>query len=149
MFGIWTKVFENHIGNSLKLVECGTVDSSCSVLDISFHPWLRMPKNCLWVNTRKMPYSRKIHLESNCPGCFFLWQVYELCKLCMEKTVILFPMCGCQGCLQKTPTYAEARELQSQSVHAFAAGEASVGFFQVARKVVKPKKIGCDRPTRA
>ena len=58
---------------------------------------------------------------------------------------IFLSMCGCQGCLQKTPTYAEARELQSQSVHAFAAGEASVGKFQVAKKVVSEENQAANK----
>ena len=71
LIGIWTKVFGKHIGDSMKLVECGTVDSSCSVLDTSFHPWLRTPENCLWVNTRECPTQRKYTLNPTVPVLFF------------------------------------------------------------------------------
>ena len=54
----------------MKLVECGTVDSICSVLDISFHPWLRTPENCLWVNTRECPTQRKYTLNPTVPFFF-------------------------------------------------------------------------------
>ena len=61
-----------------------------------------------------------------------------------RKLSFCFPCVAVKVRLQKTPTYAEARELQSQSVHAFAAGEAACWVFSGRQKRWFPKKIGCD-----
>ena len=63
----------------------------------------------------------------------------------MEKIVILFPCVWLSRLPTKNTTYAEARELQSQSVHAFAAGEAACWGFSGRPKVVSEENQAANK----